>query len=119
MGWQLVLVPLVFVLDLAELLFVVRDLPIEVRQDLLFFTFLVQLVRHILLNPRDIYRLELEDLMFHFSYLVLNRFTPLYICLVPRACDMLHEVEARIAFSPIVQAQVSDCEVCGEIAVLL
>ena len=118
MGWQLVLSPLVFVLDLVELLFVARDLLIEVCQDLLLLTFLVQLVRHILLNPRDIYRLELEDLMFHFSYLVLRRLTPLNICLVPRALDMLHEVEARIAFCPIVQAQVGNCKVFGRIAVL-
>ena len=118
MGWQLVLGPLVFVLDLVELLFVARDLLIEVCQDLLLLTFLVQLVRHILLNPRDIYRLELEDLMFHFSYLVLRRLTPLNICLVPRALDMLHEVEARIAFCAIVQAQIGNCEVDGRIALL-
>ena len=93
MGWQLSLLPLVLRLDLIELFFVARDLAIKVRQDLLLFTFLVQFLRHILLDPHGI-RFELVDLIFHFNDLVLCCLALLNFCLVPRARDMMHEVEA-------------------------
>ena len=96
-----------------------RDLAIKVRQDLLLFTFQVQLLGHFLLSPWNIHRLELEDLMLQFRNLALSCLALLNIYLVSRARDMAHEVEARIAFSPIVQAQVVDFEVYGGIAVVL
>ena len=94
MGWQLSLLPQVLRLDLIELFFVARNLAIKVLQDLQLFTLLVQLLRHILLDPRDIHRFELEDLIFHFNDLVLSCLALLSFCLVPRARDMMHEVEA-------------------------
>ena len=93
MGWQLSLLPQVLRLDLIELFFVARNLAIKVRQDLLLFTLQVQLLRHILLDPRGI-RFELVDLIFHFNDLVLSCLALLSFCLVPRARDMMHEVEA-------------------------